>query len=255
MSRRLIIFGVCGLAGAATVLAAVGFLGLDRSSSDEAAPRAPADAHTPGEILAAVTVRPDGRLDVEETIVFDALDGSGRPVVRRLEDVPLGFHSELEDDDKAYYRLYAAPTYSAPAEAVELVREGDPIPLDVEIVTEDSDEDDGDSGSDSEDSDTEWRFTRRDGDWPAGRHAIRVTYTVERAHVTFQGSGALVVPLPRGDLAGSAIDLVTLTVRGEGIADGSCKPERNAYRDSGEYCGRPTDEGFTFRHTFNESAM
>ena len=138
---------------------------------------------TPEESTVIATPQPDGTVQVEQKLVFDAGPGMDFPVTWYIGGTQIGWRSSAR---QAQYGVI--PTISA-VTAREVTTAGRTTDLAVRV---------DDSGIDDPFFDGHrYRLAAR-GPWAAGRHAVIISYTLGDVWVRADGVRTLVLPLSFG---------------------------------------------------------
>jgi hypothetical protein len=165
----------------------------------EAGPTFAAGELTPQETTVVATPRPDGTVQVEQKLVFDAGPGIDFPATWYIGGTQIGWQS-----DDAQYGVI--PTITA-VTAREVTPAGGSVDLAVSV---------DDSDIDDPFFDGHRYRLAAPGPWAPGRHAVMISYTLGDVWVRADGVRVLVLPLRfvSGPANPQAADLVRLQVPG-----------------------------------------
>ena len=156
---------------------------------------------TPEESTVVATPRPDGTVQVEQKLIFDAGPGMDYPVTWYIGGTQIGWQSSARD---AQYGVI--PTISG-VTARELTTTGETVDLAVSV---------DDSGIDDPFFDGHRYRLAAPGPWTPGRHAVMISYTLGEVWVQADGVRVLVLPLQFGSGPANSqpADLTRLQVPG-----------------------------------------
>jgi hypothetical protein len=189
------------LVAAAVVVGVVLPRRADTDPPVAAGPSFAAGELTPEESTVVATPRPDGTVQVEQKLIFDAGPGMDYPVTWYIGGTQIGWQSSARE---AQYGVI--PTISG-VTAKELTTTGETVDLAVSV---------DDSGIDDPFFDGHRYRLAAPGPWAPGRHAVMVSYTLGDVWVRADGVRVLVLPLRfvSGPANPQAADLVRLQVPG-----------------------------------------
>jgi hypothetical protein len=156
---------------------------------------------TPEESTVVATPQPDGTVQVEQKLIFDAGPGMDYPVTWYIGGTQIGWQSSAREA-----RYGVIPTISG-VTAREITTTGGTVDLAVSV---------DDSGIDDPFFDGHRYRLAAPGPWAPGRHAVMISYTLGEVWVQADGVRILVVPLRFGSGPANRqpADLVRLQVPG-----------------------------------------
>ena len=186
MRRRLII--VAGAIVLAMLLVAAVVVGVILSRRDPDVPAAAGPSFaagelTPEESTVIATPQPDGTVQVEQKLVFDAGPGMDFPVTWYIGGTQIGWQSSAREPQYG-----VIPTISA-VTAREVTAAGGTTDLAVSV---------DDSDIDDPFFDGHRYRLAAPGPWDAGRHAVMISYTLGDVWVQADDVRVLVLPLSFG---------------------------------------------------------